>query len=159
MLGAQGDGQLGDGTTINRHTPVDVVGFGAIVYSVSGRVTDVSGNPVSDVNISTGPSTSASTNPSGYYTVTDLVSGTYTLTPIKSGYAFSPTSRNITVPQDAAWQDFEANPQPSGDTHFIDLTISLYRTANITDRVPYENILGIFADAVYEMSNGDSQDP
>ena len=36
----------------------------------------------------------------------------------------------------------------------IDLTISVYRQVNGNDRPAYENIIGFFADAIYEMSNG-----
>ena len=75
----------------------------------SGRVTDSSSNPVSSVAVSAGAGLSATTNASGYYTLTGLISGTYTLTPTKSGYTFSPPSRTVSVPPDATGQDFVAS--------------------------------------------------
>jgi hypothetical protein len=50
-------------------------------YSISGRVTDESGSPMFGVTISAGSGLSATTDASGYYTFTGLISGTYTLTP------------------------------------------------------------------------------
>jgi hypothetical protein len=38
-----------------------------------------------------------------------LISGTYTLTPTKSGYTFSPPSRTVSVPPNATGQDFTAS--------------------------------------------------
>ena len=77
-------------------------------YFVSGRVRDESNNPVSGVVVSAGTGGSATTNASGYYTITGLVTGTYTLTPTKSGYTFSPPSRTVSVPPSATGQDFTA---------------------------------------------------
>ena len=83
-------------------------------YSISGRVTDGSSNPVSGVAVSAGAGFSATTNASGYYTLTGLISGTYTLTPTKSGYTFLPLSRTVSVPPNATGQDFLAIPRPQG---------------------------------------------
>jgi hypothetical protein len=79
-------------------------------YSISGKVTDTGGNAIPEVTVSTG-NESAITNASGYYTITGLVTGTYTLTPTKSGYAFSPCSLSrINVPPHLTGQDFTATP-------------------------------------------------
>ena len=61
------------------------------------------------VSLSTGPGVSTATDASGYYTLTGLISGTYTLTPTKSGYTFSPPSRTVSVPPSASGQDFTAS--------------------------------------------------
>ena len=75
-------------------------------YSISGRVTDGSGNPISDVTISDGAGHTATTDSNGNYTLSGLAVGTYTITSSKSGYTFSPASCTVSVPPDATGQDF-----------------------------------------------------
>jgi len=75
-------------------------------YSVFGVVRNDSNDAIAGVAVSAGPDGSATTDASGYYTITNLITGTYTLTPSKSGYTFSPPSRTVSVPPDAAGQDF-----------------------------------------------------
>lgn len=41
-----------------------------------------------------------------------------------------------------------------GDDQVFDLSVSLYATPSEAERLQYEEVLGYFADAVYEMSNG-----
>lgn len=74
--------------------------------SISGRVTDGSGNPISGVTIADGAGHTAVTDSSGNYVFSGLAAGTYTITPSKSGYVFSPASRAVSVPPDATAQDF-----------------------------------------------------
>ncbi|MBU1751839.1 MAG: carboxypeptidase regulatory-like domain-containing protein, partial [Chloroflexi bacterium] len=80
-------------------------------YSIPGQVTDGSSNPIPDVTISDGAGHTATTNSNGNYTLSGLTAGTYTITPSKSGYTFSPTSRVVTVPPDATGQDFTGTGQ------------------------------------------------
>jgi len=80
----------------------------APTYSVSGRVTDGSGNPISGVTISDGAGHATTTGSSGNYTLSGLPAGVYTLTPSKSNYTFSPTSRIVSVPPSKIAQDFVA---------------------------------------------------
>jgi hypothetical protein len=77
-----------------------------ISYSVSGRVADDSSNPIYGVTISDGPGHTTTTDSDGNYTLSGLAEGTYTITPSKSGYTFSPASHSVTMPPDAAEQDF-----------------------------------------------------
>ena len=77
-----------------------------IVYSISGRITNPSGNPIPGVSISAVPGFSVVTDTSGYYTITNVITGTYTLIPSLIGYTFSPPSRAVSVPPDAMGQDF-----------------------------------------------------
>ena len=81
-------------------------------YSISGRVTDGSGNPISGVTISDDPGHTATTDSNGNYIHSGLVAGTYTITPSKSGYIFSPASRAVSVPPDATGQDFTGSSEP-----------------------------------------------
>lgn len=76
--------------------------------SISGRVIDGEGNPIPGVMVSTGPGGSATTGTDGSYLLTDLVTGTYTISPTKAGYGFSPASRTVSVPPNATAVDFAA---------------------------------------------------
>ena len=103
-------GNLGDGTTTNRSMPVDVVGYGGGSSStISGRMRDAAGTPLAGVIISVSAAGSAITDGNGDYSISGLTAGTYTLTPSRSGYTFTPPSRTVTVPPDATGQDFTAN--------------------------------------------------
>jgi protocatechuate 3,4-dioxygenase beta subunit len=77
-------------------------------YAISGRVTDTGGNPVAGVIISAGEEYSATTDSQGYYTISEVVSGTYTVTASLEGYRFEPITRTVSVPPDAVGQDFTA---------------------------------------------------
>jgi protocatechuate 3,4-dioxygenase beta subunit len=80
----------------------------AVLSSIAGRVTDGSGNPIAGVTISDGAGHTATSDASGNYTLSGLAAGTYTLTPSKSGYTFSPASRTVSVPPSATGQNFTA---------------------------------------------------
>jgi hypothetical protein len=75
-------------------------------YSISGHIRDGSGSPISGVTVSVSAGGSATTDANGAYTIDGLTAGTYTLTPSKSGYTFSPPTRTVSVPPDATGQDF-----------------------------------------------------
>ncbi len=77
----------------------------AITYTVTGRVT---GDALANVVLVADNGITATTDSTGNYTVTGLISGTYTLTPTLSGYAFTPPARTISVPPDRSGQDFTA---------------------------------------------------
>jgi len=85
-------------------------------YSISGRVIDDGGNAISGVAISDGSGHSTTTDAVGNYTLSSLPAATYTLTPTKGAYIFSPTSRTVTVPPDATGQDFIAQRLPADPT-------------------------------------------
>ena len=87
-------------------------------YSISGRVTDLNGDSLSGVTVSAGAGVDATTNANGDYAITDLITGTYTLTPSQSGYTFSPSTRTVSVPPSAAAQDFTGSSS-GGETFTI----------------------------------------
>jgi archaellum component FlaF (FlaF/FlaG flagellin family) len=76
------------------------------MFYISGKITDANSTPIANVTVTTGNGYSATTNSSGDYTISGLITGTYTLTPSKAGYTFSPASRTIAVPPGASGQDF-----------------------------------------------------
>ncbi|NNJ11527.1 hypothetical protein EKD04_014415 [Chloroflexales bacterium ZM16-3] len=121
-----------------------------ITYTVSGRVTNGSGVGIAGVIISAG-SKAVTTERNGSYTISDLAAGSYTLTPSKSGYTFSPASRSVTVSRNLSGQDFVG---ASAEQGLVDVSISLYSNPNSTQRLDYEEIVRYFADGVFEESNG-----
>jgi CSLREA domain-containing protein len=86
------------------------------LFSISGRVATSSGTGMGGVNVSISPhpSTAASpvaSNTAGYFTLTNVPNGTYTITPARTGYAFTPTSRTVIVNNGAVTgQNFTATP-------------------------------------------------
>lgn len=70
-------------------------------YTVSGTIATSTGTGISGVTVSasasTGSPASATTSTSGTYTLTGLANSSYTLTPSRSGYTFSPATRTVTV--------------------------------------------------------------
>ncbi|MCA9968716.1 MAG: carboxypeptidase regulatory-like domain-containing protein, partial [Anaerolineales bacterium] len=84
-----------------------LAGDAPATYSISGRITDANGSPVAGVSVSAGGA-GAATDGSGAYTLTGLITGTYTLTPAKIGWTFMPPSRTVGVPPSSTGQDFTA---------------------------------------------------
>jgi len=73
-------------------------GSTAAIYSISGTVTSGgSGLSGATMTLSGTASAMTTTNSSGSYTFTGLTNGTYTITPSKTGYTFSPTSITVTI--------------------------------------------------------------
>jgi hypothetical protein len=79
-------------------------------YFISGRVATEKGNPISGVEISAGEGITATTDATGNYTITNLISDTYTLTTTKEFHSFTPSSLEVTVPPDQSGQDFVGIP-------------------------------------------------
>jgi hypothetical protein len=99
-----------DGSAVDKIVDIAVVPGAGIRSSISGWVTDAEDNPIPGVTVSTGGSDTALTNSHGFYIISDLITGTYAVTPFQAGYAFSPPSRTISVPPSAAAQDFAGTP-------------------------------------------------
>lgn len=64
-------------------------------HSISGNIT-AGGSPLSGVTVSTNGG-SATTDTNGNYTISNLANGSYTLTPTKSGYVFTPATLAVTL--------------------------------------------------------------
>lgn len=85
-------------------------------HSISGRVV-LNGSGLSGVTVTlTGSgSTSTVTDANGYYMFTEAQNGSYTITPSKSGYSFTPASKSVSVNNaDLADQDFTATATAPG---------------------------------------------
>jgi hypothetical protein len=78
---------LSANSTGNNFTSTNV----SAIYSISGTVTGASGVTI---NL-TGAATASTTG--GSFSFTGLANGTYTVTPVKTGYKFSPASSSVTI--------------------------------------------------------------
>ena len=88
-------------TATPTRTPTPVPG-----YTISGRVASASAQGIPDVTVRVGYVRTTTTDVHGYYTLSGVPVGTYTITPAKTGYTFSPVSRSVTVPPDATTVNF-----------------------------------------------------
>ena len=111
FAGWSGGGCSGTGTcvfTMSADTSI-TANFLLKTYAISGRVTDSSnGSPLSGVTISSSPGPTTTTDNNGYYTLGGLQKATYVLTPNKSGYAFSPISRTLSLSSNLTNMNFQA---------------------------------------------------
>lgn len=86
------------------------------LYTISGRVIDFNTeDPLPDVVVSDGLGHTVTTDGDGNFTLTGLITGTYTLTPSKNDYVFLPSSRTVNVPPDVNRQDFTGSGDLDGD--------------------------------------------
>ncbi|MBN1669220.1 MAG: alpha/beta fold hydrolase [Anaerolineales bacterium] len=76
--------------------------------TITGRVTDAALNPIAGVQVAASGLVTATTDSQGYYSLTQLINGTYTLTPAHPSYQFTPPVQVVQVPPDAAGVDFTA---------------------------------------------------
>lgn len=86
-------------------------------YSISGQITDGSGNPIADVTVYLNTGLSTTTNASGNYGFSGLAVGSYTIMPSKSGYTFSPVVTTVYVTAEAevdATASFSGSVSPAG---------------------------------------------
>jgi len=81
-------------------------------YTIAGRVTAEGGAALAGVRVAAG-GLSTETDGDGRYTLTNVPAGNHTVTATKSGYSFTPASRNVSVPPDAAEVNFTGAPLPT----------------------------------------------
>ena len=103
-------------------------------FSISGTITPTAGGSGATVMLS-GPAAATSTaDTSGNYSFTGLANGTYTVTPSKTGFTFSPVSQSVTVNgANQTGVNFTATPQQSH-------TVALSWTASTTTTVTGYNV-------------------
>jgi len=74
---------------------------------VTGTIKTESGEPVPGAMVNAiGYASSGVSDSSGVYTLTGLITGTYTLFPSKGYYSFLPFTRTVNIPSVAGGQDF-----------------------------------------------------
>lgn len=106
-------------STDGTNAQVSSICVGTASYNVSGYVYDSDRNPVPGVTITDGVGDSALTDSDGYFVLTGLLAGTYTITPSKNGYSFSPLSLTESVPPSVSTPNFIATALPSTVTDAI----------------------------------------
>ena len=92
-------------------TAYDVNFVGTPDYTISGAISDESGQPLPNVTLTTDSGLTTTSDLNGDYDFSNLLSGSYTLTPTLSGYSFTPPFATTTLPPDAAAVDFTAAPE------------------------------------------------
>ncbi len=75
---------------------VAAVNFSTVTYTISGTISGAGGNGAT-VTLSGAASATVTATATGTYTFSNLVNGSYTVTPSKSGFTFTPASQNVTV--------------------------------------------------------------
>lgn len=79
-------------------------------HSISGRVTDNAGEPVANAVILDNAGGRVATDSSGYYTLSDLAAGVYTITLVRTGYMSPTPVRIVSLPPDVTNQNFILYP-------------------------------------------------
>jgi len=69
----------------------------AATYSISGAITPASSGSGATVLLSGSATATATADASGNYTFSGLANGSYTVTPSKSGFTFTPVNRAVTI--------------------------------------------------------------
>jgi beta-glucanase (GH16 family) len=107
----------------------DVSGIGFVTtaqpqtFNISGTISPTAGGAGATLVLSGTASENISTNNTGAYSFSDLVNGSYAVTPSNAGYSFSPTSQAVTISgANVTGVNFTANPQTA--TYSISGTIS-----------------------------------
>ncbi len=98
----------------------------AATYMISGTISGAGGANAT-VQLTGASTATATANGSGVYSFTGVANGTYTVTPTKTGYIFTPANRSVTVSGANATASFS-----SATTYTISGTISGAGGANAT---------------------------
>ncbi len=86
----------------------DIIFPPTTLFSISGTITN-EGVGLAGVTVTPSPSGSpVITDEFGQYTITGLHPGSYTVTPAKAGYGFTPSAWTVAVDQDLTYVHFEA---------------------------------------------------
>ncbi len=70
--------------------------FATLTFTISGTISGTGGNGAT-VQLTGAATATVTANASGAYSFTGLANGSYTVTPSKTGYAFTPTNRAVTI--------------------------------------------------------------
>jgi hypothetical protein len=82
-------------------------------FTVTGTITPTSDGAGSTVNLTGSTNVVATAAGTGVYTLNGVPAGSYTVTPSKPGFAFTPAFKNITVSGNTSGVDFSLAPTPN----------------------------------------------
>ena len=94
-------------------TAVNFTATAVPTWSISGTITPAASGSGALVTLSGTPSATTTANGSGVYSFSNLSNGTYTVTPSKTGFTFTPPNRTLTISGANLTADFTAQ---SGST-------------------------------------------
>ena len=83
--------------TITSSSVANVNFTGSTTYSLSGTITPVAAGGAASVSVTGAATATVIADTSGNFTFTGLPNGSYTVTPSKSGFAFTPASQGATI--------------------------------------------------------------
>jgi large repetitive protein len=130
------------GGTATQTLTIDVAT--AATFAVSGKITTSAAVAISGVLVSDG-TRSATTNATGDYSITGVPNGTFTLTPTKAGYTFSPVNKSVTVSgANVAAQNFTGaitNTAPTANAQSVTTNEDTAKAITLTGTDPQSNPL------------------
>jgi hypothetical protein len=103
-------------------SPVNFIAAAVPTWTLSGAVTPIASGTGATLTLSGAASATATADASGNYSFANLVNGTYTVTPSKTGFTFSPSSQTVTISG--------ANPAPVNFTATVVPTWTISGTVN-----------------------------
>jgi hypothetical protein len=92
------------------------------VFTLSGTILDYLDFPIPGVSVSNGAGQTVTSDSLGGYTFTNLIAGTYTVTPNLLGFDFSPNSRETTI-TDGNLTGIDFTGSQSGPLHTVSGTV------------------------------------
>jgi formylglycine-generating enzyme required for sulfatase activity/N-acetylneuraminic acid mutarotase len=125
-----------------------------VAYSVSGKVTTSGGVGISGISILTSGEMTSSTDIHGDYILTNLITGTYTITPTKGGYTFTPSSQQVTVGPDQTSVNFTGVSLPPSSGEMVSVPAGNFQmgcSPNDTTCDPNESPLHTVYLSAYEI--------
>src|SRR5262249_10327573 len=78
-------------------TGIAFTGTATTTYSISGSITPATDGAGTTLTLSGAKSATATADANGNFTFSGLANGSYTVTPSKSGFTLSPTSKAVTI--------------------------------------------------------------
>ena len=123
-------------------------------YTISGNITPLPSGSNVTVNLTGAATATATTDSTGFYQFTGLNSGSYTVTPVKGGFTFTPANQPVTVSGANQLANFtiqpiptysisgNITPLPSGSNVTVNLTGAASATAT-TDSTGFYQFTGL----------------